>query len=73
MFPNRPRRPMPQYHPARVRQPFPRRQVAPKPNLLSSFRDPSGKLDFNKITETAQQMKSIYSQVGPIITTFMKK
>lgn len=71
MFPDRPRGPMPPYPPARFRQ----QQIRPsnKSNLQSMFRNPEGKLDFDKITKTAQQMNQLYSQVSPLITRFIKK
>lgn len=67
MFPGGPRRPIPPYPPARFRQP------QGKSNLFSMFRNPEGKLDFDKVKETAQQMNQLYSQVSPLITKFIKK
>ncbi|ASK63770.1 hypothetical protein CFK37_17200 [Virgibacillus phasianinus] len=73
MFPDRirQRRPMPPFSPARNR-PYSHGRPS-KTNLLSAFRGADGKFDLNKISETAQQMNSIYKQVSPYITKFIKK
>lgn len=76
MVPGRPRRPMPpSYPPARIRHPSQARRPAPSKAtlLLSHFRDTDGNLDFQKISETVQQVNSIYTQVSPMITKFIKK
>lgn len=41
-------------------------------SLLTTFRTPEGNLDIEKIQVTAQQAKSIYSQVSPLVTKFIK-
>ncbi|WP_371859594.1 YppG family protein [Tenuibacillus multivorans] len=48
-------------------------QTPARPNLISQFQTPDGKLDFNKISATAHQVKQIYNQVNPLITQFIKK
>lgn len=73
MFPGRPRRPMPPYPQARARQAIHGRNPSPKSNVMAMFRNPEGKLDFSKITETAQQMNDIYGQIKPLIATFKRK
>ncbi|MEC5424569.1 YppG family protein [Virgibacillus sp. C22-A2] len=69
MFPERPRRPMPPYQPV-PRRPFmgPQPQPQSRPGLLSQFQTPEGRLDFEKISATAQQMHGIYNQVSPLIS-----
>lgn len=73
MFPERPRRPMPLFPTARFRQPMPVRPSSSKSNLLSMFRDPEGKWDIDKVSQTAQQINQLYGQVSPLITKFIKK
>ncbi|SFP34207.1 YppG family protein [Salibacterium halotolerans] len=69
MYPGRPGPPMPPNRPV----PPQGHQMNPRPNLLSQFQTPDGKLDFEKIAVTAQQMNRIYSQAKPIIAEFIKK
>lgn len=72
MNPFGPRRPMSPYQAPRFRQ-SPRRPGPSKSNLFSVFRNPEGKMDFEKVKETAQQVNQLYSQVSPLIAKFIKK
>jgi hypothetical protein len=79
MFPNRPRNQQPRQGsrrpPTWIGRPpqNPQQQSSVTANLLSSFRDQDGQLDFNKMTEVASQVGRLYGQVSPLITTFFKK
>ncbi len=42
------------------------------PGFKSMFQTPEGKLDFEKITGTVQQISNIYGQVSPFLTKFIK-
>lgn len=74
MFPDRRRRPMGPYYP----NPYQRRrvqgtQVPTRPNFLSPFQDQDGKMDYNRMFSTVQQMHGVYKQVSPLISMFMKR
>ncbi|MEH7384921.1 YppG family protein [Bacillus sp. JJ1521] len=75
MFYGRPRRPIPfrPNHPSRQQRLFGNSRSSNTPSLMSHFQTPDGKLDFNKVSSTAGQMRKIYSQVTPFLSMFMKK
>ncbi|WP_438824382.1 YppG family protein [Bacillus sp. JJ1533] len=75
MFYGRPRQPFPfrSNHPGRPRRAFTQSRPSNTPSLLSHFQTQDGKLDFNKITSTAGQMRKVYSQVSPLLSMFLKK
>jgi YppG-like protein len=71
MFQGRPRRPFPpRYHHHRH---IHHRQKPKTPNILSQFYDSEGKLDIEKMTTTAENIKQLYSQIHPIFNKFVKK
>ncbi len=71
MFQGRPRRPFPPRHTHHRR--IHHRQQPKRPNILSQFYDSEGKLDIEKMTKTAEDIKQIYSQISPIFSKFVKK
>ncbi|WP_010677964.1 YppG family protein [Bacillus timonensis] len=66
-FPSRP------YNVGRQQRPYANSQPSNISSLMSHFQTTDGKLDFNKISTTAGQMKKIYSQVTPLLSMFLKK
>ena len=73
MFPGPRRRPAAPYSSVPRRRPVRRSQQPPKAGFLSLFQDQEGNMDLAKITATAQQLNSIYGQVSPLISRFMKR
>ena len=73
MFPGPRRRPAAPYSSAPRRGPVRGSQQPPRAGFLSLFRDKEGNMDLAKITTTAQQLNSIYGQVSPLISRFMKR
>ncbi|WP_338472369.1 YppG family protein [Niallia sp. XMNu-256] len=71
MFQGRPRRPYPPPH-MHHRRIHPRQQPK-RLNILSQFYDAEGKLDIEKMTKTAEDIKQIYSQISPIFSKLVKK
>ncbi|HLR80115.1 MAG TPA: YppG family protein [Bacillota bacterium] len=73
MFPGRPRRPFPPHRPMPPRRlPYGGSQ-SPTSNLMSMFKTSEGKMDFEKITTTAQQINKLYQEFSPMISQFLKK
>src|SRR5699024_27051 len=73
MFPGRPRRPFPPHRPMPPRRlPYGGSQ-SPTSNFMSMFKTSEGKMDFEKITTTAQQINKLYQEFSPMISQFLKK
>ncbi|WP_428911590.1 hypothetical protein [Niallia sp. Krafla_26] len=71
MFPLRPRRPFPPRY-RHQRQMYHRKNPT-KPNIFSEIYDTVGNLDVEKMKNTAESLKQLYSEISPIFTKANKK